>query len=155
MKKTILVMTIISIVLLLPGCSFYNYSGWERLDLENVGSIKIPGEWSCYSDGEKIYITDQSKAPMLIQTHSYAGSEAESNDYCKSFKSLKIIESAVLSNSAEYGKVLVEMNGSQTERYFLDIGIGDDIMSFVVWDENIEKSLLLQIAESYSPAETN
>lgn len=153
MKRIMVVIFILTAVLSFPGCSFSEYEGWQTVNIDDCGGIKIPGEWVYYEHDGLIYITDAGQNPIMIQTNSYCGINknpgiTESNVFFESVTSLQLLSSAVYSNGAVYGKMLMQNGDTRTENYYLSIGY-DRNVDLVVWDERVDIVTVKLIAQSF------
>ena len=146
MKKTCLFIITI-LVLILCGCSSET-DGWKTIYIPKCGTIKIPAEWDYYVENETMYIM-KNESPIMI-SYQRTG-ETESNSYFSSFRYIDTITSAVLSNSAIYGKAKYSYLDDEIERYYLYLSSPhDDVyIEFVVWDEEIDKDFLVKIAKTF------
>lgn len=136
------------------GCSAYDYDGWVSLSIDSCGTLKIPAEWTSYEKDGFLYIVDEEKKPIMIETHSYSGPEkndqgaTETNDFYGSLTNLRILSSAVLSNGAIYGKVLMKRGELQTQNFFLELGSSRRIL-LIIWDDTIDENMVTKIAASF------
>ena len=144
MKKTCLFIITI-LVLILCGCSSET-DGWKTIYIPKCGTIKIPAEWDYYVENETMYIM-KNESPIMI-SYQRTG-ETESNSYFSSFRYIDTITSAVLSNSAIYGKAKYSYLDDEIERYFLNLGSIKEEYEFLVWNEEIDKELLVKIAKTF------
>ena len=100
-KKLLRAVLFLMIALLLSGCSS-KYDGWQTVDMDYCGSIKIPEKRSSFSEDGVLYILDENGSPAMIQCRTYQTGRAESNKYYKDYKFLELKFSEVFSNSAQY-----------------------------------------------------
>ena len=167
MKKTTMIFTglgflILVIFVLFVLKSFFperfeNYSDWKTVVINDCGSFKIPNEWELCEQNENFYIADKKSNPIFIQSYSYAMYEdsleyepgkEETNKFFNKLVNIKLLESAILSNGATYGKTLVLKDGEESERLYLDIGYNMNVL-FIVWDDKVNSELLKKIAMSF------
>lgn len=147
MKKKICFLLGLVFAIIMCGC-YSNTDDWKTVTIEKCGTFKIPNDWDYYVEDEIIYIM-KNDVPMMI---SYDRSkEIQSNAYFSDFKYIDLLESAVLSNSAFYGKAKYYYSGNEIERYYLDLSAETEIGSvdFIIWNEEIDKKLLIEIAETF------
>ncbi len=125
----------------------YNYSDWHEIEIEDVGTIKIPNEWHTETSDNGIVIMDSSGNTYLLGFYVSKEFRYETDVY--NFKD--IISSEMLSNSARFGNCSVEINGECFEKLFLKVyGSGEhDSMQFFAVDESVDSDLIKQMAESY------
>ena len=147
MRKIICFFLAIS-VLLGCGCKS-NTENWQKIHIENCGTLKIPPEWNFFTEDGVMYIMDGEK-PIMI-TCKRTG-ESESNLYYNDYKYVGFITSAVFSNGVIYGKAEYLYNNNYIELYYLDLGsIRSDAetIEFAVWDQGMSEELLISIARSF------
>lgn len=131
------------------------YRDWKEIAIHDLGTIKIPKEWTSYEENNLIYIIDENKSPVMIQTNSVCGYEddsgiQESNRFYKDVMAMKTIESTLFSNSAIFGTILVSHDSVESEKLFIDLYGGDtEYISFIIWDENYDKDFAKKVAKSY------
>ncbi len=145
MKKVCILL--ILTIFILCGCSS-DTDDWKTVNIEKCGTFKIPNDWDYYVEDEIIYIM-KNDIPMMI-SYDRSG-EIQSNSYFSDFKYIDLLESAVLSNSAYYGKAKYYHSGKEIERYYLDLSAETESGSvdFIIWNEEIDKKLLIKIAETF------
>ena len=138
---------IITLVLLLYGCH-NETEGWKTINIENCGTIKIPNDWDCFTDDKTMYIMN-GEDPVMI-SHRRTGN-GESNAFFSDFQYIDMSTSAVLSNSAIYGKARFNYAGNKIELYYLNLGetADGDIIEFVVWDKQIDEEFLIKLAKTF------
>ncbi len=162
MKKTfasrilILVLTLSLLLPVLTGCIDAKTLRWQKVALENCGTLKLPPDWVCYKKDGLVYILDGSQRPVMIQTQCWADpdgnhADPESNDFYQNVTNLRILTSAVFSNGAIYGTYLTEHNGSTSTKYYLHIGY-PSIIRLLVWDKTIDEEMLITIAKTFEHA---
>ena len=144
MKKTCLFIITI-LVLILCGCSSET-DGWKTIYIPKCGTIKIPPEWDYYVENETMYIM-KNESPIMISYN--ITEETHSNSYFSDFRYIDTITSAGLSNSAIYGKAKYSYLDDEIERYFLNLGSIKEEYEFLVWNEEIDKELLVKIAKTF------
>lgn len=154
MKRIVACVLVCVLIFGAAGCASYNYDGWNDLAIDSCGTLKIPPNWQTYIVDDLLYIVDENKKPVMIQTHSHAGiedgdfGEVESNAFFEEVRCLKFVSGEVFSNGAFYGRVTVEKNGMQSQQYILEFE-GATRVSIVVWDDTIEDELVKKIAKSF------
>ena len=139
---------VVALVLLLCGCS-NTTDDWRVLKIEKCGTLRIPNDWEYSIEDGIIYITCDDK-PIMI-SYERTGSN-ESNSFYSDFKYIDVSTSAVLSNSAIYGKAKYLYKGKEIERYYLDLGEAKDgeWVEFLVWDKDLDEELLIEIAKTFT-----
>lgn len=142
-KMCLFIITIL--VLILCGCSSET-DGWKTIYIPKCGTIKIPPEWDYYVENETMYIM-KNESPIMISYN--ITEETYSNSYFSDFRYIDTITSAVLSNSAIYGKAKYSYLDDEIERYFLNLGSIKEEYEFLVWNEEIDKELLVKIAKTF------
>ncbi len=154
MKKVLYFILTLSIVFAIVGCSRGPTKDWQTINFPECGTLKIPEDWRMFVQDDRAYIVDADDRPIMIQTLSYCGSKdgqqgpAESNAYFENVTPMKYLSSAVLSNCAVYGEMLVSYEGTQSTKLFLDVGY-DPSIEFIVWDETVDMDMLVTIAETF------
>ncbi len=145
MKKVCILL--ILTIFILCGCSS-DTDNWKTVNIEKWGTVKIPNDWEYYVEDEIIYIV-KNEVPIMI-SYDRSG-EIQSNSYFSDFKYIDFLDSAVLSNSAIYGKAKYYYSGKEIEKYYLHLsGDADDAsVGFIVWNNNIDKELLIKIAQTF------
>ncbi len=157
MKKFLLFFLLLS-SLLLSGCG-QEYENWKKVEIKEIGSVKIPNEWVvAYSEG-KLYITDKSLENadcnvFFLQTNSFSSFEGEkgiveSNKFCENLQNLQTKTSAVFSNSAIYGTMLFSVDGTEEEMRYLYLPTENTRILLVSWHNAVDQDTLLKIAKSY------
>ena len=129
---------------LLSGCSS-KYDGWQTVDIDYCGSIKIPENWSPFSEDGVLYILDENGTPAMIQCQTYQTGRVESNKYYKDYKFLENDFNEVFSNSAQYVTAYFLCDNKK----FLIRIIHLINVDFAVWNSDIEDSVIRDIAESF------
>lgn len=152
MKRFIAILLAILAVFSLGGCSRYNYDGWKEISIWNIGTLKIPSEWTYYEKDDKLYFLDENQVPVMIETHSYCSGDKpgnmDCNDFFDEYRCLQHISSTVFSNGAVYGEYLIEINSNQCQHYFLDLP-GEESISLIIWDDTIDIEFVKKIAWSF------
>lgn len=152
MKKTLIFTLILCIVLFAVGCSRASTRHWQTIYLPECGTLKIPEDWRMFEKDDRIYIVDADDQPVMIQVLSWCGIDddqqgvAESNAYFEDVIPMKCLSSAVFSNSAAYGEVLVSCENIQSTKLFLDLPPSE---MFIVWDETVDLDMLRTIAKTF------
>ena len=152
MKKVLFFFLTLSIVFSTVGCSRASTRHWQTIYLPECGTLKIPEDWRMFEKDDRIYIVDADDQPVMIQVLSWCGIEdgeqgiAESNAYFEDVIPMKCLSSAVFSNSAAYGEVLVSCENIQSTKLFLDLPPSE---MFIVWDETVDMEMLITIAKTF------
>lgn len=151
MKKILTFILTLCGTLVILGCSHSPTDSWKTICIPECGTLKVPEDWYMFEKDDLIYIVDADDHPIMIETHSYCGIDdgqqgpTESNAYFKNITPMKYLSSAILSNSASYGELLVSYEGTQSSKLFLSA----DLIKFIVWDETVDMEMLLKIAETF------
>ena len=144
MKKKLLCAVLVFMLVILCGCSS-KYDGWQTVAIDYCGSIKIPENWSSFSEDGVLYILDENGTPAMIQCRTYQTGQAESNKYYKDYKFLELEFSEGFSNSAQYATAYFLYDNKK----FLIRIISLNNVYFAVWNSDIEDSVVRDIAESF------
>lgn len=153
MKKRLLIAIII--VILICSCS-NKYKGWQTIDIEKCGTLKIPNEWSCIEENGLLYFLDENMELIAFQTESRTVAyveeqqygELESNKYFDEVQNLALLSSCMYGNGACQGKHLLKIDGEQHTRYYIKFGYDRSIL-MIFWDESITEDLTIKIANSF------
>lgn len=145
MKKFLMVIMVM--ILFLSACSSET-ENWKVVEIKGCGIIKIPNEWDCFVQDDVIYIMEDEKPKMISYKRT---DQNESNAYYTNFKYIDFTTSAVLSNSAIYGKAKYLYLDKEIERFYLDLGetTSGEWIEFLVWDETVSEELLISIAKTF------
>lgn len=143
-KKLLCAVLFLMIALLLSGCSS-KYDGWQTVDMDYCGSIKIPEKWSSFSEDGVLYILDENGSPAMIQCRTYQTGRAESNKYYKDYKFLELKFSEVFSNSAQYVTAYFLYDNKRSLMRIISL----NNVYFAVWNSDIEDSVIKDIAKSF------
>ena len=152
MKKVIVFLTLI--LVLLCSCGQKN-EGWQKVSIENVGTIEIPGEWSFSFEDDLLYIFDENSTPVIIQLKSET--EEVSDKYHDNYKYNGSITNPVLSNSAIYGKCEIMYENVEIERLYISLpmeGWEQPDFELIFWDTEIDTDMQERIAKTFVLAGT-
>jgi len=133
MKKIIIVFASLLILLILSSCSLItleslfpgiteNYSDWKSVEVESVGTFKIPKDWVFTAIEKEVYLTDgpisenEYKIYLMgaIYDKEYSMEECKRNVFAL-FENTIYKEpgrGTMFSNCAWYGLELVEISGN-------------------------------------------
>ena len=157
-KRIICICIVIIISLCVLGYSG-RYYGFKEIELKGLGNIKIPQEWTCHIEGNKIYFTDEGVEKFTEDSVHLAG-YIHDGDYSQSTHKMfdenatveKLVTSEVFSNSTFRGIVLYVMNGKLCEKAYLELNIveQDKEIYMIVWDEAVSYEDVGKIAKSFN-----
>lgn len=148
LKKIIIVATILLIIIMCTSCD----NGLQIINIEGLGSFKVPNSWIYTEEDGIVYFTDK---PIDDEDCSiYLIEPMVSNGYVsnKLFGKAgytKTITYKTLSNSANYGSRNYLQDDNSYKRYFiLFIGVDRGLL-LIAWDDLVEEDTIKEIAESY------
>lgn len=156
-KKIICICIVIIISLCVLGYSG-KYYGFKEIELKGIGNIKIPQEWTCHIDGNKIYFTDESVEEFTEDSVHLAGYIYNEDAPLETYKmfddnaeSEGCVKGEVFSNSAYRGIYRYIMDGKRCEKVYLNLKIyeQDKEISMIGWDEAVSYEDVGKIAKSF------
>lgn len=152
-QVTILILMIF-IVSLNAGCTLYDYDDWQAVYIEGCGAFSVPPQWQSYEENGRIYILNENAELAMLQAVSYTENRSDSDDLAEQnnfpeIKSLEMLTSCCLGNSAVYGTELVEKNGEESTVYYLDITMTDKLVKFYFCDDTVGEKFVKKIASSF------
>ncbi len=161
MKKAVLVVLMLAMVLSMGGCNRIKYIGWKEVEIRDYGTIKVPDTWMCSEHNGYIYLTDRPLEEegcivYFVETIwdsgvNIDGYELTSNDYYGEIIKMNFVKGANLSNGAFYGEYTFNLNGEQTEGYYLRLIMQchKQRLHLVSFNKNITYETLEKIAYSH------
>lgn len=159
MKKSVIFACILSLLVpILSGCVQWETRGWQTVEIQDCGTLRLPSDWTCYEKGGLIYIVNHARRPVMIETTSSPSADGripgdtEANDFFADITNLRHLTSAVFSNGAIYGTYLTEHQGQQSEKLYLNIGY-DRSITLLVWDDTMSESMLKTVAQTFVAAD--
>ena len=157
MKRLGFLITAILTVTLVVGALFVIFEcgsvkGWQTISLPQAGTMQIPPEWHCYEENDYVYIADENDTLIMFQDFD----TEEDSEIAESYKFLKDIQYHDLvegigtgfSNGASYGKMLISCEGTEYEKYYIQI-VDDKFIKLIVWSESIDEKTVEKIAKTY------
>lgn len=156
-KKILIVLIILIQILNLTSCTLY--VGWEELEFENFGTIKVPRGLKLSQVDGKYYISDKpisDKLSKVYFTQTFSFEEPsetrqdETNYFTDSFKVLQNGESNSYWWGSIYGTLFCLIDGEimMLEYFCLHDTNGQDIY-MVAWPDQVEKGVVKKIAKSF------
>lgn len=153
MKK---LLAVLIFVLLISGCS-NKYDGWKEIEVPEVGSFRIPGEWVCNKNDETICFTDKdiddsSEYKIYLMGAIYEEGQTE---IFYQFQGQKVeyreqISSETFSNSVIIGKNEYLIGDELCEMLFLDAYSSDKRLFLIACDESLEYDVVEKIGKSFA-----
>ena len=156
--KVLLIVVLLLTVALCSSC----YAGWQAVEVDGVGSIKVPGDWILTEEDGLIYFSDQALdedeySIYLLEPNIFRDEMGRTmilSEYFGEAEITDIKSSVILSNSAYYGIYQCKIGGdSGGEAYFeipyVEFGGGDRYMTLVAWDGLVDVDTIRKIAKSY------
>ena len=129
------------------GCE-QKYDGWQVIDLGySCGTLKIPPTWQYTFENELVYILDEESNPVMIE-YKYS-EDIISNKYYSNIVCDGFVTSACTSNGTVYGLYRIIHNGETKEIQYLDVGYGENMKTFFVWDLSLTEKDLISVAETF------
>ena len=164
-KKTIIITLIIALTvcLLVSGVIYellfhffdlpcpFTYIGWQTIEIENCGMMKIPPEWQYAYDEGKIYIFKDGE-PAIIQGTEKVDYWTDGTDfydkYYGDYTCVEIKSREYPAPGSYIGTNKYMYNGEIIERYYLLVGY-EPRKQFIIWDTSISYKQLKDIAKSF------
>lgn len=159
MKKSGIVMIILSVVFLFFVNEYYRYDGYKDVEIPDLGIVKVPESWYCSktddgllyfanmpieNDGCKVYFIQHS-----IQDYSLEKNQSESgyflNDY--SLGDVLIIkkifvspygDSNIYSNGSRYQACTFYLNNIKVNSYYIDFAGANKSSIFIIVDDSVD-----------------
>ena len=154
MKKLLLV---ILLVLSLSGCSG-KYKGWKEIEIENLGSIKIPEGWTYHIQDNEIYFVDEGVTEFIVE-NVHLGGYIYDEDYTLAAHKLfdestnyeETNESQVYSNDTFRGIEKYCIDGKWCEKGYVQLCVSekDKEIFMIAWDDTVSYDDLEKIAKSF------
>ena len=152
------VLIVLIIVLLAGGIIILfdngEVEGWQTISLPQAGTMQIPPEWHCYEENDYVYIVDENDTLIMFQdfdTEEGDSEIAESYKFLKDIKYHDFVEDigSGFSNGASYGKMLISCEGTEYEKYYIQI-VDDKFIKLIVWTDSIDEETVAKIAKTYN-----
>ena len=161
-KKKILIGSIVLIVFALLIIICYNKLKWKTVSIENIGSVKVPGEW-CFSQNDRyVYFTDipmkkgEAYNIYMVGVVSKPGFEWKHIPMSELFEDVKVeilnsfINSEGFSNSVLFGETEVAVDGKKTHKFELKLWESNEqYLRLLVWDDSLDEELVRKIGKSF------
>lgn len=144
----------ILILACLSGCS---YDGWNEITVPQIGSFKIPPDWACHIDDNKIYLTHKDITEPTIDNVYLAGTILTKESALPGWKILDnnaeyvdTIKGEIFSNSAYIGEGIFSVNNESVKRtYFYMSQSTYEEIYMILMDNSIEHETVKKIVKSY------
>ncbi len=151
MKKIIIFILIIAC---LSGCS---YDGWNEITVPQIGSFKIPPDWTCHIDDNKIYLTHKDITEPTIDNVYLAGTILTKEKALPGWKVfddsteyVDTLKGEIFSNSAYVGEGIYSTNNENVRRtFFYMYQSMDEKIYMMLMDDSVECETVEKIAKSY------
>lgn len=113
----------------------------------------VPNTWSL-DVKEDYYFTDEDSDVVMVQSYSYASYESskyyekgimESNPIKGQIQSIKYLSSQVLDNSSSFGRVLIDEESVEMERYYLALPATNVEVQFLIFDETLDDAFIKKL----------
>ena len=102
MKKTFLLLLLVSTLLFACSKSDFTYDNWNKIEISGCGSIEIPDKWSHFYEDGMLYIIDENAKPVIIQCDNYKIYEGDSNKFYSNYRKIECVYNESFSNSSSY-----------------------------------------------------
>lgn len=153
MKKCIVIVVVLVLVtfLLLQTedlILWYSYDDWHEVEIEKVGTLKLPNDWHTEAFDDGIVILDSNDSICLIGLYNAAYRYKDIFVSCG-----ETISSAVLSNSAYYGEKKGQIGDQNRNILYLSFYLSPKelgTITFYAYDESIDMRTIKQMAASFS-----
>ena len=146
---------ILLMVLLISGCS-NEYDTWKKVEVPNVGSLKIPQEWEYSENGDIIIFSDKKISDSSEYNVYLIGIICNQDQIDSLYKHIdenmkyeKLISSETLSNSAIIGKNEYLINGETHHKFFLDIYSSSKQLYIIAIDDSVDYETIKKVGNSY------
>jgi hypothetical protein len=171
-KSTIILLITILIILLLTICFFIIRRlvdspslftmRWQTVYVNEIGSFRIPQEWSIEYHNEVIFITDKPRRYMdytliligVTQVYGAASNYTQPHELLDGVYQDKLIRSAIFSNSSSLQLHNYIINENEKERFVINmprISNGFNALNLLVWNKEIvNEQLASEIARTFS-----
>lgn len=156
--KAMLIVVLLLTISLCSSC----YAGWQTIEVDGVGSFKVPGDWILTEEDGLIYFFDQALGEdgysiYLLEPRRFRDDLSRTmiiSEYYGEAEITNIKSSVILSNSAYYGIYQCKIGGDKGGKAYFEIpyvefGGGDRYMTLVAWDGLVDVDMIRQIAKSY------
>ena len=139
------------------GCSG-KYKGRKEIEIENIGSIKIPEGWTYHIQDNEIYFVDEGVTEFTeenVHLGGYIYDEHNSHTPSKVFPEIEKVESTkgrVYSNSAYRGIKKYYIHGEWCEKGHIELYASeqDKEIYMITWDDTVSYDDLEKIAKSFT-----
>lgn len=156
-KKIFIILIILTQILQITSCTVY--IGWEELEFENIGTIKVPRGLKLSQVDGNYYISDKPISDNLSKvyfTQTVSLDEPsetrkdEANYFTDSFKVLQIGESNPFWDST-YGTLYCLIDGEIMMLEYFNLYGKNEHIRMVAWPDQVEKGVVKKIAKSFEP----
>ena len=142
-----LLFILVALLLLELFTGVFSYWGWKEVEVENYGTIKVPGDWvytrltdgGCFSDRP---LEEDGCVYYLVETGAILDRLDESLGIVREMEPMY---GNVLSNGAVYGSQKMKINNQKTEVCFLMTYTTD----FLAYDDSVDSAMVEKIAKTY------
>lgn len=161
MKKSSIIMILLSIAFLLFANEYYRNDGYKEIEIPNIGVLKVPENWYCSknedgllyfsnipinNDGCEVYLIQHS----IIDNSSEKESISEKSGYCFEDYALEDVLSIekifispygdgnTFSNGCRYQSCSFYLNGIKVDSYYINLTNGKYSSTFFIVDDSID-----------------
>ena len=168
MKALLLSLVSLGIVLVVPFILIYHnlfgfpwhYLGWQEVNINNIGTFRVPGDWVIKIQGNELYFTDKPLGEDDIVIY-FAGNYFEENISIMNVTATEVFELGEItysnfissegwSSSVSYRLDLCVIDRVETNRYILDFYSGNEGLYLFSYGDVVNYELIRKIAKSYS-----
>ena len=160
MKKTFLLLLLVSTLLFSCSKSDFAYDDWNKIEISGCGSIEIPDKWSHFYEDGMLYIIDENAEPVIIQCDNYKIYEGDSNKFYSNYRKIECVYSESFSNSSSYEISKFLFDNKEVELPIIGLYVESDetldedvaldkSVNLIVWKTDIGEKMIKKIAKSY------
>ncbi|MCL2020176.1 MAG: hypothetical protein FWG70_10535 [Oscillospiraceae bacterium] len=174
MKKTKKSLIIILLIIVLPVILYislghivsyfayrykHDYTDWQNVSVERIGTFKVPIDWIVTLRDDIIYITDKGidvdgyKTYLVGSIYLASWENADMLKQLYDAEYIRTVESRINSYGSTYGMHEFRINGDYQTKNFICMAADSEngVIDIVLyaWDDLVDKDMIIKIAESY------
>lgn len=156
-KKTMLILvaiiTLVVVALVFIIAQPFKYFGWQTISLSNVGSIKVPGDWSVVQDEQQgvLYFDDSNSENKTYFYGIYGTNDVLlfEEELIGSRQYQTIEYSHLFSTSCSYSELAFNDNNKYFEFKTIDFFPANQTFHMYSLSNDVSREIALKIAESF------